>query len=52
MSGTPMESGRQERTVTMGSYGPWAETMGGVLDVAGIPGFLTNTGAFYDSADV
>jgi len=34
----------------MGMFEGWAATMGGILDVAGIPGFLTNQQAFYDAS--
>ncbi len=30
----------------------WSEVMGGVLEVAGIAGFLSNTSEFYKDADV
>jgi hypothetical protein len=29
----------------------WSRIMGGILDVAGIPGFLGNLTAFYDTSD-
>lgn len=47
-----LAAGRPQGSRTLGSYEPWAETMGGVLDVAGIPGFLANTADFYSMADV
>ena len=37
---------------TMGSFEEWAATMGGVLSVAGVEGFLGNVEAFYEAADV
>jgi putative DNA primase/helicase len=37
--------------VTMGNFEKWASVIGGVLDVAGIPGFLGNLSEFYSSAD-
>jgi putative DNA primase/helicase len=36
---------------TLGMYDIWAETMGGILAVAGIEGFLENLQEFYESAD-
>jgi len=35
-------AGRPRATRTIGSYESWAQTMGGVLEVAGIEGFLGN----------
>ena len=35
----------------MGSFESWAETIGGILQVAGIPGFLTNRESLFDRAD-
>ena len=34
-----------------GGFEEWAEVLGGILDVAGIPGFLENREALYASAD-
>jgi len=39
------------RTCTLGSYEAWAEVIGGILDTAGIEGFLANTDAFHARAD-
>jgi putative DNA primase/helicase len=39
------------RTSTLGSFESWAETMGGILDVAGVPGFLTNVDELYEASD-
>ena len=36
---------------TMGSYDEYTEVMGGILRVAGIPGFLTNRDRVYDEAE-
>lgn len=44
--------GRPKGTVSLGSFDDWAKTMSGVLTVVGIPGFLDNADAFYESADV
>ena len=35
----------------LGSYERWAAVIGGILQVAGIPGFLTNLDEFYEQAD-
>ena len=43
--------GRPLGSVTIGSFEAWAETMGGMLQVAGIDGFLANIGTFRDEFD-
>lgn len=35
----------------LGSFEEWAEVIGGILDVAGIPGFLGNLEAMYEASD-
>ncbi len=45
-------AGKPMADVTLGSYEEWAGTMGGILDVAGVTGFLDNLSAFYEAADV
>jgi len=45
-------AGKPMADVTLGSYEEWAATMGGILDVAGVMGFLDNLSAFYEAADV
>jgi len=35
----------------LGMFQHWSQIIGGVLDVAGIPGFLDNITEFYDTAD-
>lgn len=35
----------------LGSFEAWSKVMGGILEVAGIPGFLENTEQFYEEAD-
>jgi putative DNA primase/helicase len=35
----------------LGSFEAWAETMGGILKVAGVPGFLGNIDQLYEQAD-
>lgn len=44
-----MSRGRPPGTQTMGMYESWAETIGGILEVAGIPWLLTNREAFQSS---
>lgn len=41
---------RYQRT-TLGSFESWSEIVGGILDVAGIPGFLTNADELYEASD-
>lgn len=35
----------------LGSFEAWSRTLAGILDVAGIPGFLGNLSAFYEVSD-
>jgi hypothetical protein len=44
-------AGRPEGTQTLGMFENWARTLGGILDVAGVPGFLSNLNEFYEQAD-
>lgn len=44
-------AGRPAGNATMGNFERWAAVLGGVLDVAGVPGFLGNLSEFYSSAD-
>ena len=44
-------SGKPAGTTTLGSYESWAEVLGGILEVAGIPGFLGNTDQVYSAAE-
>jgi len=44
--------GQPSGSVTLGSYERWAAVMGGILDTAGIPGFLGNLSALYDASDL
>jgi putative DNA primase/helicase len=47
-----VEAGRPLATaVTLGSFEGWAGVIGGILEVAGIPGFLASAAEFYDRAD-
>ena len=44
-------AGRPEGTRTLGMFESWARTLGGILEVAGIPGFLSNANEFYAVSD-
>lgn len=45
-------AGRPEADVTpLGSYENWTRVMGGILEYAGVPGFLGNILEFYELAD-
>ena len=37
--------------LSLGSFERWAATMGGILEVAGVPGFLGNRGEMHSQAD-
>jgi hypothetical protein len=39
------------RVKPLGSFEKWTEVIGGILEHAGIPGFLENTAEFYELAD-
>lgn len=43
--------GPEEGTPPLGSYDSWREIVGGVLLVAGVPGFLGNLAQFYEEVD-
>ena len=43
--------GRPAGVASLGSYEQWAHTMGGILAVAGVPGFLGNLQDLYAEAD-
>ena len=43
--------GQPKSPVLLGGFTRWAEVIGGILSVAGIPGFLGNLEAFYAEAD-
>jgi hypothetical protein len=43
--------GRPAATTSLGMFDEWAETMGGLFDVAGIPGLLGNADALLRDAD-
>jgi hypothetical protein len=44
-------AGKPKGSVIFGSYERWAEVIGGILNVAGIPGFLGNLDAQYETVD-
>jgi hypothetical protein len=44
-------AGKPEGKQTLGMFDAWAKTIGGILDVAGIEGFLGNLDEFYEAAD-
>jgi putative DNA primase/helicase len=44
-------AGRPAGATTLGMFESWARVMGGILDVAAVPGFLGNLTEFYDAAD-
>jgi hypothetical protein len=44
--------GRPPGRKTLGSFEGWSSVIGGVLDAAGIPGFLDNLDELYEGADV
>jgi len=44
-------AGRPRGSQSLGSYDAWAQTMGGVLEVAGIEGFLGNLDEMLEAAD-
>ena len=46
-----INNGRPEGKKTIGMFEGWSKVMGGILDTAGIPGFLGNLQEFYDTAD-
>jgi hypothetical protein len=45
-------AGRPEGARPLGMFECWAKVMGGILAVAGIPGFLGNLEEFYEKSDV
>lgn len=44
--------GMPHATVRLGSFERWAAVIGGILETAGISGFLTNLDEFYEAADM
>ena len=44
-------AGRPRHQKTIGSFEGWAQVMGGILAVAGVPGFLGNLEEMYERAD-
>jgi hypothetical protein len=46
-----LREGRPAGGKTLGMFESWAKTLGGILDVAGVPGFLGNLEDLYERAD-
>lgn len=44
-------AGRPAGKERLGSYEPWSKVIGGILEVAGVEGFLANTEELYTQAD-
>ena len=44
-------AGMPRHQKTIGSFEGWAQVMGGILQVAGVPGFLGNLKEMYERAD-
>ncbi len=42
---------RKPKLTPLGSYEVWSTTVGGILEYAGVEGFLANAGAMYEEAD-
>lgn len=47
VAGRPRRKGEEP----MGGFEAWEETMAGILDVAGVPGFLTNRGELFEDVN-
>ena len=47
-----MAAGKPRHTVRLGSFEAWSTTMGGILEVGGIEGFLASLDQLYESADI
>ena len=46
-----VEAGARPGAATLGSFEAWAKVIGGILEHAGVPGFLANVREVYDQAD-
>jgi len=44
-------AGRPKGLARLGSFESWAATIGGILEVAGVPGFLTGRDGLYETAN-
>jgi hypothetical protein len=44
-------AGRPRAATRLGSFESWSDVVGGILAVAGVPGFLSGVEAFYEAAD-
>jgi hypothetical protein len=49
--GAWLKAGRPKGSRSFGMFESWAESMSGILEVAGVDGFLTNLEEFYESAE-
>lgn len=47
-----LAAGRPPHPIRLGSFEMWSVTIGGILDVAGIPGFLASLDQLYEAADI
>jgi putative DNA primase/helicase len=47
-----LAQGRTKGTQVLGMFDSWSHVIGGILDSAEIPGFLTNLAELYESSDV
>jgi hypothetical protein len=47
-----LDAGRPAGTAQLGSYEAWSATIGGILDVAGVPGFLSERELISADADI
>jgi hypothetical protein len=43
--------GRQDADIRMGSFERWSHAVGGALEAAGVPGFLSHTSEWLDNSD-
>jgi hypothetical protein len=46
-----LNAGRPPGAIQLGMFEPWARTMGGILNIAGVDGFLSNLSDFYEQSD-
>lgn len=46
-----LDAGRPDGTPVLGMFEQWSRVLGGILDVAAVPGFLGNLSTFYEESD-
>ncbi|MFH1266684.1 MAG: hypothetical protein ABIK89_13220 [Planctomycetota bacterium] len=46
-----IDQGKPDGQANLGGFEAWSRVLGGILAVAGIPGFLDNASEFYDASD-